>query len=230
MTQSEILTVKNLKKTFSRPDGQPLEILKGVDLKINMGERVIIVGKSGTGKSTLLHILGTLDSPSSGKVLYMGQNIFSWDEKKLCHFRNHELGFIFQFHYLMPEFTAIENVVMPALIANEDKKYAYKKAEQLLIKVGLEERISHKPNKLSGGERQRVAIARALILKPKLLLTDEMTGNLDPVTASQVFELLNKIYDEFGMAIVSVTHDEQFAEMHPSTTYRLANGVLSKIN
>ena len=194
-------------------------------LEIQEGESIAVIGKSGAGKSTLLHVLGTLEEPTSGSVQFLGQDIFSFDEESLSGFRNRKVGFVFQFHYLMLEFSALENTMMPALLGGVSKKEAKARAEALLAKVGLSDRLEHKPGQLSGGEQQRVAIARALMMSPKLLLTDEMTGNLDPVTGQQVFELVQSIDSEFKMAMVSVTHDENLAASY-SKIYRLTDGVL----
>lgn len=220
-----LLTATKLRKEFRKADHGPLEVLRDVDLEIAEGDSIAIVGKSGTGKSTFLHILGTLERPSHGSVVFLGQDVFRFTESRLAHFRNRELGFVFQFHYLMPEFTAVENVMMPALIAGASSRQSRVRAAALLEKVGLKDRLTHRPSQLSGGERQRVAIARALMMKPKLLLTDEMTGNLDPVTGLEVFDLVKKIHSEMGMAMVSVTHDEQLASQY-SRIYRLADGGL----
>jgi lipoprotein-releasing system ATP-binding protein len=225
MSHGVLLTASHLKKSFSKTGEGVLEILRNVDLEISESDSIAIVGKSGTGKSTLLHILGTLEQPSSGSVVFLGQDIFKFNESRLAHFRNRELGFVFQFHYLMPEFTALENVMMPALIGNVGSRSSRQRAAALLQKVGLRDRASHRPSQLSGGERQRVAIARALMMNPKLLLTDEMTGNLDPVTGLEVFNLVRSIHAELGTAIVSVTHDEQLASQY-SRVYRLADGTL----
>lgn len=222
---SVLVSASHLYKEFRKADQGPLEILRDVDLEISEGDSIAIVGKSGTGKSTLLHILGTLEKPSKGTVVFLGQDIFRFTESRLAHFRNRELGFVFQFHYLMPEFTAVENVMMPALLGGASAKQSRARASALLEKVGLRERATHRPAQLSGGERQRVAIARALMMSPKLLLTDEMTGNLDPVTGLEIFDLVKRIHAEMGMAMVSVTHDEQLASQY-SRIYRLANGQL----
>ncbi len=222
-----LFTCRGLSKVYRRAGATPLEVLKNVDLDIFPEDRIAIVGKSGTGKSTLLHLLGTLEGPSAGKVLFLGQDIFGFDEPRLASFRNKELGFIFQFHYLMVEFTAVENVMMPALVGGMKKSEAREKAEALLGKVGLGERLTHRPNQLSGGEQQRVAIARALMMNPKLLLTDEMTGNLDPVTGAQVFELVMGLQAEFKMALISVTHDEPMAASY-GRILRLKDGQLHK--
>ena len=204
----------------------PLEILNNIDFEIHEGDKVAILGQSGAGKSTLLHILGTLEAPTSGEILFLGQDIFKWKERDLSHFRNRQLGFIFQFHYLMLEFTALENVVMPALLAGVARNKGKKRAQELLSLVGLSERFDHKPNQLSGGEQQRVAIARALMMSPKILLTDEMTGNLDPHTGAKVFDLVHSLHKQFNMAMISVTHDEALAASYPKI-YRLKEGRLA---
>jgi lipoprotein-releasing system ATP-binding protein len=225
-TTGPILSAKGVRKIFDRTkEATSIEVLKGIDLTVEPGDRVAIVGKSGTGKSTLLHILGTLEAPSGGEISFMGQNVFKFREADLSAFRNRELGFVFQFHYLMLEFTALENVMMPSLIAGRPKKEARERARELLAKVSLSDRETHKPGQLSGGEQQRVAIARALIMSPKLLLTDEMTGNLDPATGQQIFDLVHSLHREYRLSLVSVTHDEAMARAY-SRTFRLTNGVL----
>ena len=225
MNSSSLLIAQKVRKVFRRKDSPEIEVLKSVELEIRPSDRIAIVGKSGAGKSTLLHILGTLEAPSDGNVFFLGQNIFTFNEEQLSKFRNRQLGFVFQMHYLMLEFTALENVMMPALLAGESRKNARQRAESLLSKVGLSDRLGHKPNQLSGGEQQRVSIARALVMGPKLLLTDEMTGNLDPVTGRQVFELVQTIHAELKMAMVSVTHDETLAASY-SRIFRLVDGRL----
>jgi lipoprotein-releasing system ATP-binding protein len=224
-----LLVTQGVRKSYLRKGATPVEVLSGVDFTVYPADRIAIVGKSGAGKSTLLHILGTLEAPSEGTVRFLGQDIFAFREKGLSAFRNRELGFVFQFHYLMLEFTALENVMMPALLAKQSRGVARKRAEGLLEKVGLSQRQHHKPNQLSGGEQQRVAIARALVMNPKLLLTDEMTGNLDPKTGKQVFDLVTSIYAEEEMAIISVTHDEVLANQYPKI-YRLESGLLVQDN
>jgi lipoprotein-releasing system ATP-binding protein len=209
---SPIIEARNLHKMYTPRGASPIAVLQSVDLKVYPGDRIAIVGKSGAGKSTLLHILGTLEEPTSGDVSFLGQNVFDFPENKLSAFRNQQLGFVFQFHYLMLEFTALENVMMPAIIGGAPRKEAIDRARSLLSKVGLERRLSHKPNQLSGGEQQRVAIARALM---KILLTDEMTGNLDPATGRQVFDLVQNIHSEFKLALISVTHDDEMAAAYP---------------
>ena len=189
-----------------------MEVLKGVDLTFSQGEKAAIVGASGVGKTTLLHILGTLDRPSTGKVFYEGKDIFALNEKDLSLFRNREIGFVFQFHHLLPEFSALENTMMPCLIQGIPKKEAESRAEATLTLVGLRERLSHKPGELSGGEQQRVAVARALVLEPKVLLADEPTGNLDTKTGESVFDLLQELNRIQGVTLIVVTHNLKLAE------------------
>lgn len=199
---------KNLKKQYGS-----LEVLKGVDLHIKESEVVSIVGSSGAGKTTLLTILGTLDRPSSGEILFNGINITSLNEKKLAAFRNQHIGFVFQFHHLLPEFTAIENVCIPAFINKTSKKDAEAKANELLDLLGLKHRANHKPFELSGGEQQRVAVARALINNPKVIFADEPSGNLDSENAQNLHQLFFKLRDELKQTIVVVTHNEILANM-----------------
>jgi lipoprotein-releasing system ATP-binding protein len=196
-----------------------LQVLKGVDLHIEKGEIVSIVGSSGAGKTTLLQILGTLDQPNSSKfseeqvseLIINGQNVLSMNDKELSKFRNLNLGFIFQFHQLLPEFTALENVCIPAFIANKSKQETEIEAKKLLDYLGLSHRINHKPNELSGGEQQRVAVARALINKPSIIFADEPSGNLDTASAENLHQLFFKLRDEFGQTFVIVTHNEELA-------------------
>lgn len=199
---------KNIKKQYNS-----LEVLKGVDLHIKESEVVSIVGSSGAGKTTLLTILGTLDRPSSGEILFNGVNITSLNEKKLAAFRNQHIGFVFQFHHLLPEFTAIENICIPAFINKISKKEAELKANQLLDLLSLKHRADHKPSELSGGEQQRVAVARALINNPKVIFADEPSGNLDSENAHNLHQLFFKLRDELKQTIVVVTHNESLADM-----------------
>lgn len=222
---SALLVAKNVGKTFTSGVAEPIDVLKGVDFEVESGERVAILGKSGAGKSTFLHILGTLEAPTSGMVTFEGRDVFRLTEAELSSFRNRQLGFVFQFHYLMLEFNALENVMMPALIAGQSPGRASGRAQELLTRVGLGSRLRHKPGQLSGGEQQRVAVARALMMGPKLLLTDEMTGNLDPATGNQVFDLILELQAELGIALVSVTHDEALAAAYPRI-YHLIDGRL----
>lgn len=205
-----LLEVKEIGKSYGS-GGARVEVLKGISLTVEAGETIALVGASGAGKSTLLHILGTLDRPSEGKVMVRGEDIFRRSEAGLASFRNRTIGFVFQFHHLLPEFTALENVVMPGLIGGLGRDEAQEKAEQLLREVGLSHRLTHKPGELSGGEQQRVAIARALVMSPALLLADEPTGNLDRKTSEGVHDLLEKLHTETGITLVVVTHNESFA-------------------
>lgn len=207
----ELIRVEKLFKSF-RNGVKQVEVLKGIDLSFDRGERVAIVGASGVGKTTLLHILGTLDRPTSGKVFYHGEDIYQMNEKELAYFRNREIGFVFQFHHLLPEFNALENTGMPCLIHGLSKKEAFLRAESILTLVGLKDRLSHKPGELSGGEQQRVAVARALVLEPKVLLADEPTGNLDSRTGESVFDLLNELNRLKGVTLIIVTHNQKLAE------------------
>lgn len=212
-----LLETQNLKKSFITEAGE-LQVLKGINLSIKEGEMVGIVGVSGVGKSTLLHILGALDSPTSGDVFYSSTNIFSLNGKSLASFRNKTIGFVFQFHHLLPEFTAFENVMMPGLIqkssAKDGRNYKeiYKKAEELLNEMGLSERKTHRPGELSGGEQQRIAVARALILEPKIVLADEPTGNLDAITGEELFNIFVNLNKEKGITFVIVTHNESLSK------------------
>ncbi|HTD97662.1 MAG TPA: ABC transporter ATP-binding protein [Mucilaginibacter sp.] len=199
-------------KSICKSYGQ-LQILKGVDLEVRKGEIVTIVGASGAGKSSLLNILGTLDKPDSGKVYLNNIEVSQLSNKDISAFRNHKIGFIFQFHHLLAEFNAIENVCIPALIAGKPRADAEKRATQLLEKLGLGERLQHKPNQLSGGEQQRVAVARALINKPALIFADEPSGNLDSTNANELHELFIKLRDEFDQTFVIVTHNEHLADL-----------------
>jgi lipoprotein-releasing system ATP-binding protein len=199
---------KHIKKQYGS-----LEVLKGVDLHIKESEVVSIVGSSGAGKTTLLTILGTLDRPSSGEILFNNINITSLNEKKLASFRNQHIGFVFQFHHLLPEFTAIENICIPAFINKTSKKEAELKANELLDLLGLKHRANHKPSELSGGEQQRVAVARALINNPKVIFADEPSGNLDSENAQNLHQLFFKLRDELKQTIVVVTHNETLANM-----------------
>lgn len=227
MNSKAILVTEKVSKTFHKKGSPPIEVLRSVDFEISAGDSIAIVGKSGSGKSTLLHLLGTLEQPSQGKVYFLGQDLTRFSGKQLAEFRNKQIGFVFQFHYLMVEFSALENVMMPALLSGTSAKEARHAAEELLDRVGLSHRSTHKPSELSGGEQQRVAIARALIQRPKVLLTDEMTGNLDPATGTQVFELIQQMHLELGTAIVSVTHDEALARNY-AKVFRLREGRLGR--
>lgn len=203
-----IIEAKNIHKSFG-----PLEVLKGVDISVNKSEVLSIMGASGAGKSTLLQILGTLSTPDSGSLSIDGTDVLSLGGKALSEFRNRKIGFVFQFHHLLPEFTALENVMIPALIGGEGAKAARERAMELLDKVGLADRVGHKPSELSGGESQRVAIARALMNSPAVLFADEPTGNLDSVTKGEIHSLFFRLRDELGQSIVIVTHDPELAKM-----------------
>jgi len=204
------IQVKVLSKTYGMNQKQ-VEALKGISFDLNQGELLAIVGASGAGKSTLLHILGTLDHPTSGELFYSGVNLFSLSEVELAEFRNYKIGFIFQFHYLLPEFTALENTMMPALVRGYKKDVALEEAEKILVAVGLKDRLTHKQGELSGGEQQRVAVARALILKPEIILADEPTGNLDSRTGEAVFDLLLSLNQQLNITLLVVTHNESIA-------------------
>lgn len=207
---AKLIEVKGLEKSFYSPAGE-LKILKNVDLSIREGEVVGIVGASGVGKSTFLHILGTLDRPTSGEVLYNGVNIFAMDNGALASFRNRTIGFVFQFHHLLPEFTALENVMMPGLVSGKNRLELKTNAEGLLAELGVISRKDHRPGELSGGEQQRVAVARSLILNPKVVLADEPTGNLDSAAGANLFDLLLKLNRDRGITFVIVTHNEQLS-------------------
>ncbi len=200
----------NLHKTYES-DHRPLEVLRGVNLEIQSGEKLAILGASGSGKSTLLHLLGTLDRPSSGQVFYGDQDIFTLEERDLSRFRNQSIGFVFQFHHLIPMLTALENAQLPCMIAGISRKEAGARARELLGQVGLSHRLEHRPSQLSGGEQQRVAIARALVLRPKVLLADEPTGNLDSQTGEDVSKLLLSLGQAHSMTLIVVTHNEGLA-------------------
>ncbi len=204
------IQIRGLAKTFSH-NGIRVEVLTGVDLDIFRGETLAVVGASGVGKSTLLHIMGTLERPSAGDMLWDGRDVFSLDDKSLAAFRNRKVGFVFQFHHLLPEFNALENVMMPALIARLPQIAAREKAEATLVRVGLKDRLSHRVSTLSGGEQQRVAVARALVLEPEVLLADEPTGNLDPKSGARIHELILGLNRERGLTSVIVTHNLELA-------------------
>jgi len=201
-----MIKVSKLSKTFIK-DGNRIEVLKDLDLEVERGESLSIVGVSGAGKSTLIHILGTLDRPTSGQVLIGEEDVFQWDEAKLADFRNRTIGFVFQFHHLLPEFSSLENVMMPALISGMTGLNARSKAEQVLHEVGLGDRMTHKPGELSGGEQQRVAVARALVMEPRIILADEPTGNLDTETGKKIEDILLSLNSERGITLIVVTHN-----------------------
>ncbi|PWB79537.1 MAG: lipoprotein-releasing system ATP-binding protein LolD [Candidatus Methylomirabilota bacterium] len=207
---SELIRADGIYKSF-QIDGGTVEVLKGVNLDIEKGEFIAIVGPSGAGKSTFLHLLGALDRPTAGEICYENARLSHMDERRLADFRNRSVGFIFQFHHLLPEFTALENVMMPLLVARRNRSEAREIAVSLLGEVGLEPRLAHRPSELSGGEQQRVAIARALGASPKVILADEPTGNLDTKTGDATFELLHRLNRERGLTFVMVTHNEKLA-------------------
>jgi lipoprotein-releasing system ATP-binding protein len=205
-----LVQIEGLTKTFVK-DGATIEVLRGIDLQIQRGETVSIMGRSGAGKSTLLQIVGTLDRPTSGRILLQGTDVFALEEQKLAAFRGSWLGFVFQFHHLLPELTTLENAAMPALIARRPRDEAFGLAEKMLGRVGLSHRLTHRPSELSGGEQQRTALARSLVMNPPLLLADEPTGNLDDRTGQQIVELLHEIVAESQISVVVVTHNHQLA-------------------
>ena len=205
-----LLEVEGLTKNF-RLGEKEIRVLKGIDLAIRAGETIGILGVSGVGKTTLLHILGALDRPTQGRVAYRGEDQFSRSDRELADFRNREIGFVFQFHYLLSDLSALENTMLPARIAGMPRKKAERKATDLLEELGLAERTSHRPGKLSGGEQQRVAVARAVIMDPHIILADEPTGNLDADSAGVVEDLLVRLRDTRGIAVVAVTHNPRFA-------------------
>jgi lipoprotein-releasing system ATP-binding protein len=202
-----LIKAHNIKKSFGK-----LEVLKGINLEIPTGKLYSIVGASGAGKTTLLQILGTLSKPDSGDIFFNDKKISNFSEKEMAAFRNKEIGFVFQFHHLLPEFTALENVCIPAFIAKKTKAEAEKKAKELIDYLGLSDRMEHKPSELSGGEKQRVAMARALVNSPSVVLADEPSGNLDSANRDELHELLFKLRDDFGQTFIIVTHDDNFAE------------------
>lgn len=203
-----MIEVKNIHKSFGT-----LEVLKGVNLTVKKGEIVSIIGKSGAGKTTLLQIIGTLDKPDSGSVVIDGVDVFALKEKELADFRNRHIGFIFQFHQLLPEFTTLENVMMPAMIACMEEKETEQRAMKLLTELGMAERITHKPNQLSGGEKQRVAAARAMMMSPNVILADEPSGSLDESNKKELHKLLLQMREQYGQTIIIVTHDKELAEI-----------------
>ena len=219
-----MIKVRKVCKFFQTAQGR-IEVLRDIDLEVAAGERVAIVGASGAGKTTFMHILGGLDKPSSGKVEFEGQDLSLLKGADLDGFRNRSVGFVFQFHQLLPEFTALENVMMPALIAGRERSEGRRSAEELLEEVGLAHRLTHKPGQLSGGEQQRVAIARALIMAPRLLLADEPTGNLDSNTSDAIYQLLQQLHQRHNLTMLIVTHSEVLAS-RMDRVVRMADGVI----
>ena len=218
-----MIEVKNIHKSFGT-----LEVLKGVDLTVEKGEIVSIIGKSGAGKTTLLQIIGTLDKPDAGNVVIDGVDVFALKEKELADFRNRHIGFIFQFHQLLPEFTTLENVMMPAMIARVPEKEAEKRAVQLLTELGMAERLTHKPNQLSGGEKQRVAAARAMMMSPDVILADEPSGSLDESNKKELHKLLLQMREQYGQTIIIVTHDKELAEIS-DRVIEMKDGVVFRV-
>ena len=217
-----MIAVDSLSKSFITDRGK-VEVLKEVSLNISAGARIAIVGASGAGKTTFMHLLGGLDRPTSGSVTFAGKDIFSYSASELDAFRNRSIGFVFQFHQLLPEFTALENVMMPALIARDMVQDARMKAAEILAAVGLDHRLDHKPGQLSGGEQQRVAIARSLVMSPRLLLADEPTGNLDSATSDEILALLDRLHQKRDLTMVVVTHSEKVAT-HMDRIVRMVDG------
>ena len=227
-TRSAALEVRGLRRSYTGVSGPDLHILRGVDLTLDRGEAVAIVGASGSGKSTLLHLLGALDRPTAGNVLLDGIDIGALGDEEAAAVRNMRLGFVFQFHHLLLDFTALENVMVPALIQGDSFAGAKERAAELLREVGLSDRLGHKPGELSGGEQQRVAVARALVNRPLVILADEPTGNLDTDTSEQVQETLFALRDRYGVALVVVTHNRQLAA-RAERVLRLSLGVLEDV-
>jgi lipoprotein-releasing system ATP-binding protein len=220
-----ILSARGLKKTYA-VGKRALEVLRGVDLTVSRGDFVALRGASGTGKSTLLHLIGGLDSPNAGEIIFCGQNLAAFSESRLTNFRNRRVGFVFQAYHLLPELTALENVCLPARIARTPAAQAEKRGRELLARVGLGERLEHKPSELSGGEQQRVAIARALVNEPELLLADEPTGNLDSHTGGEIIELLKQLRAEKQMTLIIATHDAKVAATAPRVI-ELVDGLIA---
>jgi len=222
------LSVRNLFKSYEN-SGAIIDILKGVNIDLNAGETLAIVGASGIGKSTLLHILGALDRPDSGTYFFKDDDIFLLNQTRLAKFRNETVGFVFQFHYLLPEFSALENTMMPALIKGLSKNKAREIAEGMLVRVGLKDRLNFRASKLSGGEQQRIALARSLVLKPAILLADEPTGNLDKRNSEYVHGLLMELNAELNMTLIVVTHNMELAS-HMSRSMTIVDGKLVELN
>lgn len=224
LQNNKMIIAKNIHKSFGN-----LEVLKGIDLWVNEGEVIAIVGPSGAGKTTLLQILGTIDKPDEGEVIVNGIDVARLNERELSVFRNQQIGFIFQFHQLLPEFTSLENVMIPALIAKKDAKETVKRAKEILSELQLADRMEHKPNELSGGERQRVAVARALINQPSVILADEPSGSLDSKNKIELHQLLFDLRARFGLTIVIVTHDKELAKL-TDRIIELNDGIIQKVN
>ncbi len=222
--QKPLLEIRGLTKHY-RLGGQTIKVLRGVDLDIISGEMVAIIGASGVGKSTLLHILGTLDIATAGTITFQGKNVSKMKGRQLADFRNRHLGFVFQFHHLLPEFTALENTMMPGLVARLPRAETIERARQLLEEVGLSHRIDHRPGEMSGGEQQRVALARALVLEPQLLLADEPTGNLDTAMSEEIHQLLFELNEKHGTTMLAVTHNAELANRMPRRV-RMVDGLI----
>ena len=227
-TSDITIQLRGVEKHFHK-GGVTIEVLKGVDLTLAQGDGLSVVGASGVGKSTLLHIMGTIDRPTGGHVYFSDEDVFQKDDRALAELRNHAIGFVFQFHHLLPEFTAVENVMIPPIIAGSPLSRAREAAEEALVSVGLGARLHHQPGELSGGEQQRVAIARAIVMSPRVLLADEPTGNLDTRTGLAIHELLLRLNQERRITLVIVTHNLELAARLPRC-YRLADGKLSLVN
>lgn len=226
MSDTTVLHCSSINKSFKSESGDArLQVLQGVDLEIERGDLISIVGSSGSGKSTLLHILGGLDRPDSGELYWNNQSVFDYSADKLAELRNHNVGFVFQFHHLMPEFTAIENVMMPALIKGESQKKAKRRSEELLNEFGMGHRLQHRPSQLSGGEQQRVSMARALTNHPSIILADEPTGNLDEENTKIILDLLFKLRELENLSVVLITHEKEIAA-RCDKTYLLQKGAL----
>jgi lipoprotein-releasing system ATP-binding protein len=221
-----LLSIRNVFKSYFL-HGKRIDVLSDVSLDIERGDLVSLVGASGAGKSTFLHVLGTLDPPAAGELLFEGRSVFSMNDAEIAEFRNRTIGFVFQSHYLLPEFTALENVAMPALIQRRERSESYAYARELLERVELGARVEHRPGELSGGEAQRVALARALVLKPAVLLADEPTGNLDPTTGEGIHQLLREVNRDLGITAVVVTHNEVLARSMPRRL-RLVSGQVTE--
>lgn len=222
------LSVRDLFKSYEN-SGATIDVLKGIDIDLNAGETLAIVGASGIGKSTLLHILGALDRPDSGTYIFKNDDIFLLNQTNLAKFRNETVGFVFQFHYLLPEFSALENTMMPALIKGLSKNKAREVAESMLVRVGLKDRLNFRASKLSGGEQQRIALARSLVLKPAILLADEPTGNLDRRNSGYIHDLLMELNEELNMTLIVVTHNMELAS-YMSRSMTIVNGQLIESN
>ena len=223
-----LIHASDVSKTYNH-SGSQIVVLDRLTFHLGHGETLGIVGASGIGKSTLLHILGTLDRPDDGQLNYSGMDVLKWDDRRLARFRNRTIGFVFQFHHLLPEFSALENTMMPALIGGREKKSARAAAESILVRVGLADRLSHRAGELSGGEQQRVALARALVQRPAILLADEPTGNLDRENSEQVHTLLMELNQEMGMALVVVTHNMELAAL-VSRRVTIVDGALRELS